>query len=175
VRERQRSAEAERKATEASLVANKAAAAAEAAADAAGASKVKRQQAEDKARNLFAQATKAEEAKKEAEKNLVNDLQAVRKDLWPAARKRAADEVMERVKQQGELNAAQKITEELQAGLNATADAKERVEAESAERVRSSSYHTAFFLRSPHRRESYTMLALGGVLRLRVGAARRAM
>lgn len=40
------------------------------------------------------------------------DLQKARQDLWPAARKRAADEVMEKVKQQGELNAAAAISEQ---------------------------------------------------------------
>ena len=53
-------------------VAAKASAAAEAAADAAGASKVKRQVAEKKARELWATAAKAEAVQKEAEVHLAS-------------------------------------------------------------------------------------------------------
>ena len=82
---------AERLAQKAADTAAKAAAAAEIAADAAGASKLKRQEAEKRARQLWNQVTAAEEGKKSAEQQLMVDLQAARADLWPAARKRAAE------------------------------------------------------------------------------------
>ena len=67
---------AEKIANDAADTAAKAAAAAEIAADAAGASKIKRQEAEKKARELWNKVTAAEEAKKTAEEHLMGDLQA---------------------------------------------------------------------------------------------------
>eukprot|EP01043_Picozoa_sp_COSAG02_P030574 COSAG02_NODE_1958_length_10261_cov_16.118973_3_plen_504_part_00 len=133
--ERQARERAEKIANSAAETAAKAAAAAEVAADAAGASKVKRQEAEKRARELWTKVTIAEEGKKAAEEHLMTDLQKARQDLWPAARKRAAEDVMEKVKQEASLKAAEAIQRNLQEDAERTAAELERQEAEAAERA----------------------------------------
>ncbi len=133
--ERQARERAEKIANSAAETAAKAAAAAEVAADAAGASKVKRQEAEKRARELWTKVTIAEEGKKAAEEHLMTDLQKARQDLWPAARKRAAEDVMEKVKQEASLRAAEAIQRNMQEDAERTAAELERQEAEAAERA----------------------------------------
>jgi hypothetical protein len=133
--ERKARERAEKIANDASDTASKAAAAAEVAADAAGASKIKRQEAEKRARELWTKVTIAEEGKKTAEEHLMVDLQKARQDLWPAARKRAAEDVMEKVKQEASLRAAEAIQKNMEEDAINSKASLERQEAEAAERA----------------------------------------
>lgn len=65
----------------------------------------------------------------------MTDLQKARQDLWPAARKRAAEEVMEKVKQEASLRAAEAIQKNMTEDAERTAAELERQEREAAERA----------------------------------------
>ena len=133
--ERKARERAEKIASDAADTASKAAAAAEVAADAAGASKMKRQEAEKRAREMWNKVTTAEEAQKTAEEHLMGDLQKARADLWPAARKRAAEDVMEKVKQEAALRAAEAIQRNMSEDADKAAADLERQEQEAEERA----------------------------------------
>ena len=119
--ERKARERAEKIANDAADTASKADAVAELAAEAAGASKVKRQEAEKRARETRKKVTTAEAAQKTAEEHLMGDLQKARADLWPAARKRAADDVMEKVKNEAGLRAAEAIQRNMSEDADAAA------------------------------------------------------